>query len=335
MKVCQEEQPSMKASLADIRAPIAEHLPVFEKRFEEAVKSKVPLLDKVMYYVVRRKGKQVRPMFVFLCAQLSGAVSEATHRGAALVELMHTASLIHDDVVDDADERRGFFSVNAIWKNKIAVLVGDYLLSKGLLLSVEHGDFDMLRLLSKAVREMSEGELLQIERSRQLNFDESVYYDIIRQKTASLIASACAIGHASNPDATKESTERMWTLGETIGIAFQIRDDLFDLGEKDVGKPRGIDIKEKKLTLPLIHTLNKLPKRERQYFVNIIKNHNTDKRKVAEVIKAVWDNGGIDYARQAMFEYRDKALEMLQAYQPSPSRNSLEQLIHYTINREK
>jgi octaprenyl-diphosphate synthase len=269
-----------------IKAPIEQELNLFESKFREAMKSNVALLDTIMTYIVKRKGKQVRPMFVFYAAKLIGDINESTYRAASMVELLHTATLVHDDVVDDSDERRGFFSINALWKNKIAVLVGDYLLSKGLLLSVKNKDFHLLEIISVAVEAMSEGELLQIEKSRNLNLSEEVYYDIIRKKTASLIASCCAIGAAS-AGATTEQIELMRLFGEKIGIAFQIKDDLLDYNDDDIGKPHGIDIKEKKLTLPIIYTLNNADKATKKSIINTIKNHHNNKQKVDEVIKYV------------------------------------------------
>ncbi len=324
----------MVSSLQDIQSPIQKELVLFEERFQDSVRTKVALLDKIMYYIVQRKGKQVRPMFVFFCAKLLGEVNDATYRGAALIELLHTASLIHDDVVDDAYERRSFFSVNALWKNKIAVLVGDYLLSKGLLLSVENKDYRLLEIVSRAVKEMSEGELLQIERTRRLNLDEEVYFDIIRQKTASLIASSCAVGFAST-NADEALQEQVWKLGETIGISFQIKDDLFDLGDDNVGKPKGIDIQEKKLTLPLIYAINNAKKSDRRHIIYLIKNHHRNKKKVAEVIDFVRQSGGIEYARQKMFDYRADAIEQLRFFPDSEARRGLESLILFATDRKK
>lgn len=298
------------------------------------MKSDVRLLDQIMNYIIRRKGKQLRPMFVFLSAGVSGTIGDSTYRGAALIELLHTATLVHDDVVDDSNYRRGFFSVNALWKNKIAVLVGDYLLSRGLLLSVDNGDFDLLKIVSRAVRELSEGELLQIEKARRLDIDEEVYYEIIRQKTASLIASCCAVG-ASSVQAAPEVVDRMHTFGEKVGIAFQIKDDLFDYGDAEVGKPLGIDIKEKKMTLPLIYALNKSTWLEKRRIINIIRNESHKPRKVAEVISYVKDSGGIEYAQQVMHRYVAEANELLKTFPPSEYRDSLEQLVQYTIERTK
>lgn len=307
----------------------------FEEWFKGSMKSQVPLLDKITHYIIKRKGKQMRPMFVFLSAKMFGPAKDATFIAASLIELLHTATLVHDDVVDDADKRRGFFSINALWKNKIAVLVGDYLLSKGLLLSVENQQFEMLKIVSKAVEEMSEGELLQIEKARRLDIKEDVYFDIIRKKTASLIASCCASGAASVAQ-DDETVEAMRRFGEYTGIAFQIKDDLFDYGDGEhIGKPTGIDIKEKKMTLPLIYTLNNSSYFERRKLINIVKNHNTNKAKVKEAISTVVQSGGLEYAKEKMMIYRDKALDILRQFPPSEARNSLEQLVIYSIERNK
>ncbi|GJM27777.1 MAG: polyprenyl synthetase [Cyclobacteriaceae bacterium] len=306
----------------------------FEKKFRHLMKSKVVLLDKIMGYIVKRKGKQMRPMFVFLSAGVTGTINESTHRGAALIELLHTATLVHDDVVDDAHYRRGFFSINALWKNKIAVLVGDYLLSRGLLLSVDHGDFDLLRLVSQAVREMSEGELLQMEKARNLDITEEVYFDIIRQKTASLISSCCAVGSTS-AGAGQESIDRMTLFGEKIGMAFQIKDDLFDYGSTQIGKPLGIDIKEKKMTLPLIYSLNEASSRERGRIKNIVKNNNHKRKNVQLVIDFVKATGGITYANQIMRQFVDEALQILNEFDDSSYRESLQQMVEFTISRNK
>lgn len=324
----------MTPTLTEIQAPIAEELVHFDKYFKGAMKSRVMLLDKIMQYIIKRKGKQMRPMFVLLAANICGGINPASYRGAALVELLHTATLVHDDVVDDAEMRRGFFSINALWKNKIAVLIGDFLLSRGLLMSLEYDDFRLLKIVSTAVRLMSEGELLQIEKARKLNVDEAIYFEIIRQKTASLIASCCACGAAS---ATEDEAlvERMRLFGEKVGIAFQIRDDLFDYGTQDVGKPLGIDIKEKKMTLPLIHVLNKSTWAQRRRIINIVKRHNTDKKKVAEVIRIVHENGGISYSEKLMQQYIDEALAILDEFPDSPSKTSMRQLVEYVVERKK
>jgi octaprenyl-diphosphate synthase len=318
----------------DIKQPISAELNLFESKFREAMKSSVPLLDTIMTYIVKRKGKQVRPMFVFYCAKLFEGINDSTYRGASMVELLHTATLVHDDVVDDSDERRGFFSINALWKNKIAVLVGDYLLSKGLLLSVKNKDFHLLEIISEAVQAMSEGELLQIEKTRNLNLSEDVYFDIIKKKTASLIASCCAIGAAS-AGANAEQIKKMHLFGEKIGIAFQIKDDLLDYGEDDIGKPHGIDIKEKKLTLPIIYTINNADKETRRFIINSIKNHNTDKKRVAEVISYVNEHDGLAYTRKAMLRYKEEALEILNSLSQNEFADKLKLLVNFIIDREK
>lgn len=308
---------------------------LFEQKFRDSMKSSVPLLDKITAYIVKRKGKQLRPMFVFLSAKMCGEINDSTYRAAALIELLHTATLVHDDVVDDSNMRRGFFSVNALWKNKIAVLVGDFLLSRGLLLSVDNKDFHLLGIVSNAVREMSEGELLQIEKARRLDIAEPVYFDIIRQKTASLIASCCASGAAS-VTSDLGTQENMRLFGEYTGIAFQIKDDLFDYGKAgDIGKPTGIDIKEKKMTLPLIFALNKADRSEKKRIINIVKNHNEEPERVAEVIAFVHKSGGIEYATQRMNEYKDKALELLGHFNDCDAKSSLRELVNYTTQRDK
>lgn len=298
--------------------------------------SKVALLNRITYYIVNRKGKQMRPMFVFLTAKLlnKGEVNERTYRGASVIELIHTATLVHDDVVDESNKRRGFFSINALWKNKIAVLVGDYLLSKGLLLSIDHGDFDLLRIISVAVREMSEGELLQIEKARRLDITEEIYYDIIRQKTATLIAACCSLGACSvKPDSPDVETFRKF--GELCGMAFQIKDDLFDYGEEKIGKPTGIDIKEQKMTLPLIYVLNNCSKSEKRWLINSIKNHNKDKTRVKQVIAFVKERGGLEYAVQKMLDFKEEALKLLDTYPSSDYKNSLELMVNYVVDRKK
>lgn len=312
---------------------IEAELKSFETRFSAAVKSDVPLLDTIMKYIIRRKGKQMRPMFVLLSAKLHGEVNEQSYRAAALVEMLHTATLVHDDVVDESMERRGFFSINALWKNKIAVLVGDYLLSKGLLLATSNDDLQLLHILSEAVKQMSEGELLQIEKSRKLNLDENVYFEIIKNKTASLLSSACGAGAWSTTH-DKDICNKMKTFGEKTGIAFQIKDDLFDYGNQDVGKPTGNDIKEKKLTLPLIYTLNKVDKSTKRQIINIIKNHNKDAGKVKEAIAIVQQTGGIDYAEQKMNSYKDEALTILHQFPQSECRTALEDMVKFTTERK-
>jgi octaprenyl-diphosphate synthase len=306
---------------------------IFEKEFKEAVKSQVPLLDRIMRFIVNRKGKQLRPMFVLLSAKLCGGINESTYRAASLVELLHTATLVHDDVVDESLERRGFFSTYALWKTKISVLVGDYLLAKGLLLSLDHNDFRILQLLSEAVRLMSEGELLQIEKSRSLNLDEGVYFEIIRNKTASLLASACAAG-AFSASHDEDTAEKLRIFGEKTGMAFQIKDDLFDYGTDDVGKPTGNDIKEKKLTLPLIYTLNTVDRSTKRELIYIIKNQNKNTDKVNHVISVVKKSGGIAYAQKKMNEYRDEALSILSSFDNNEVKNALSELVRFTTDRK-
>ncbi|MCP4122390.1 MAG: polyprenyl synthetase family protein [Bacteroidetes bacterium] len=322
----------MSIKVADIKAPISVELKTFEKKFKEAMKSNVALLDKVTYYIVQRKGKQVRPMFIFLSAKMCGEVTDKTYVAASLVELLHTATLVHDDVVDDSYERRGFFSINALWKNKIAVLVGDYLLSRGLMHSLETANYDLLHIVTDAVRKMSEGELLQMEKARKLDIDEEVYYEIIRNKTASLIASACMAGAASATD-DQSLIDKFGEIGEMIGMSFQIKDDLFDYGEADIGKPRGIDIKEKKMTLPLIYALNNSTKKEKRWIINTVKNHNEDRKRVKKLIELVREKGGIEYTTQKMYEYKAKATTILATIPASPARLSMMQLIDYITER--
>ena len=312
---------------------IGNELEIFEKKFGDAVKSKTPLLDRIMRYVIKRKGKQLRPMFVFLSAKMHGEINESTYRAAALVELLHTATLVHDDVVDESLERRGFFSINALWKNKIAVLVGDYLLSKGLLLSIEAGEFKQLQILSEAVKQMSEGELLQIEKTRNLNLNEEIYFEIIKSKTASLLSSACSAGAWSTTN-NQDIADKMKLFGELTGIAFQIKDDLFDYGHENIGKPTGNDIKEKKLTLPLIYTLNTVDKDKKKKLIYIIKNQNKDKIKVKFVINEVVECGGMEYAVKKMMEYRDAALNILFEFPKTEIRDGLEELVRFTTDRK-
>ncbi|MCO5232817.1 MAG: polyprenyl synthetase family protein [Chitinophagales bacterium] len=316
----------------ELKAPIDEELRIFEKKFRETMRSDVALLDKVTYYIYQRKGKQIRPMFVFLTAKMCGGVTEATYIGASLIELLHTATLVHDDVVDDANERRGFFSINALWKNKIAVLVGDYLLAKGLLLSIEHQQFKLLQIVTSAVKAISEGELLQIEKARRLDITEEVYFQIITGKTASLMASACATGAASATN-DEELIEKMRLIGELIGISFQIKDDLFDYGEADIGKPRGIDIKERKMTLPLIYTLNHCSPSEKKWIINIVKNHNEDKARVKELIHFVHQKGGIQYSIDKMNFYKQKAFEVIATISDSEAKDGLKDLVNYITER--
>ncbi len=321
-------------SIDEIKKPINSDLTAFESTFSQSMKTSVPLLNTIMNYIVKRKGKLVRPMFVLFCSKLHGEINERTYRGASLIELLHTATLVHDDVVDGSDMRRGFFSINALWKNKIAVLVGDYLLAKGLLLSIDNGDFDLLKIVSESVKKMSEGELLQLEKARRLDITEEVYYDIITKKTASLIASCCAIGAAA-ANADSITIEKMRLFGEHTGIAFQIKDDLFDYGDNNVGKPTGLDIKEKKMTLPLIHALNQSDSSERKHIIYLIKNKNTNKKKVAEVLQFVKEKGGFEYAQHQMIDHKNKALSILQEMPDNESRASLEALLEFVILRKK
>lgn len=323
-------------TVEQIKLPIQEEMEFFETKFKASMISNVALLNRITHYIVRRKGKQMRPMFVFLVAKMvsNGQFKERTYRGASIIELIHTASLVHDDVVDDSNRRRGFFSLNALWKNKIAVLVGDFLFAKGLLLSIDNDDFDLLKHISIAVREMSEGELLQIEKARHLDITEGVYFEIVRKKTAALIAACTAIGAASM-DVDKAEVERMRKFGELIGIAFQIKDDLFDYTEEKIGKPTGIDIKEQKMTLPLIYTLNHCSKKERKWLINSVKNHNKNRARVREVIQFVKENGGIEYTMDKMKEYQARAIEILDFYPDSSYKESLLTMVNYVIDREK
>ncbi|MDC6349983.1 polyprenyl synthetase family protein [Zeaxanthinibacter sp. PT1] len=322
--------------VAQIKEPVNQEMELFEKKFYDSMSSKVALLNRITYYIVNRKGKQMRPMFVFLTAKLvnNGNVNERTYRGASVIELIHTASLVHDDVVDDSNKRRGFFSINALWKNKIAVLVGDYLLSKGMLLSVDHDDFDLLKIISVAIREISEGELLQIEKARRLDITEEIYYEIIRQKTATLIAACCSLGACSVQPGT-EHVETFRKFGELCGMAFQIKDDLFDYGEEKIGKPTGIDIKEQKMTLPLIYVLNTCDDQQRKWLINSVKNHNKDKKRVKEVIAFVKANGGLAYAEKKMYRFKEEALELLAQYPASPYKSALELMVNYVVDRKK
>lgn len=322
--------------ISKIKLPVEHEMELFEKKFTQSMSSKVALLNRITHFIVNRKGKQMRPMFVFLVAKMvsEGEVNERTYRGASVIELIHTATLVHDDVVDDSNRRRGFFSINALWKNKIAVLVGDYLLSKGLLLSIDNNDFDLLKIISVAVREMSEGELLQIEKARRLDITEEVYYEIIRQKTATLIAACCSLGAASvRPDS--EEVEKMRLFGELIGMAFQIKDDLFDYGNESIGKPTGIDIKEQKMTLPLIYVLNQVSDKDKAWLINSVKNHNKDKKRVNEVINFVKQQGGLEYAVSKMKDFQQRALQILEDYPDSPFKDSLILMVNYVIERKK
>ncbi|MCA4894552.1 MAG: polyprenyl synthetase family protein [Cytophagales bacterium] len=323
----------MSLHLDHIKAPVAVEMEEFEHKFRASMKTNVLLLDKIMTYIVKRKGKQMRPLFVFLSAGSCGTINESSYRAASLIELVHTASLVHDDVVDNSNYRRGFFSVNALWKNKIAVLVGDFLLTRGLFLALEHKDYDLLGICTEAVKEMSEGELMQMERARRLDISEEVYFDIIRKKTASLIASCCAIG-ASSVNSTPEMVEKMKFFGEKVGMAFQIKDDLFDYGEDEIGKPLGIDIKEKKMTLPLIYALSKAGWLEKRKIISIVKNESEKPKKVKEVIEFVKKSGGIEYAKEAMNRYYAEALDLLKELPDSTYRNSLSELVKFTIERK-
>lgn len=319
-----------------IKEPIYEEMELFEEKFTASMSSKVALLNRITHFIVNRKGKQMRPMFVFLTAKMlnQGKINERTYRGAAVIELIHTASLVHDDVVDDSNLRRGFFSVNALWKNKIAVLVGDFMLSKGMLLCIENEDFDLLKIISVAVREISEGELLQIEKARKLDITEDVYYNIIRQKTATLLAACCAMGARTVQD-DDQVVQKMRLFGEYIGMAFQIKDDLFDYGETAIGKPTGIDIKEQKMTLPLIYTLNNVSTAEKNWLIQSIKRYNRDKKRVKQVIEKVKAAGGLAYAEEKMKEFRQKALALLVEFPQDPYRDALEQMVNYVISRKQ
>jgi len=319
-------------SLEDIKKPIQKELNLFEQKFKESMQSSVPLLDRITYYIYKRKGKQMRPLFVFFCARLFGEIQDAVYRGAAMVELLHTATLVHDDVVDNSFERRGFFSINALWKNKIAVIVGDFLLAKGMLLSLNNNDFGVLKIVSGAIKMMSEGELLQIEKARRMDIQESIYYEVIRGKTASLLASCCAIG-ASTGGANEEEIEKLRLFGEYVGMAFQIKDDLFDFGEDKIGKPKGLDIKEKKITLPLIYALQDSSPKEKRNIINLIRNHMEDNKKVREVIDFVKEKGGIQKSYFKMHEFQDKAYAILNEFPESEWRRALQNLVSFTVDR--
>lgn len=324
----------MPISIKDIQAPVAEEMKLFEQKFRQSMKTDVMLLDQIMKYIVHRKGKQIRPMFVFLTAGTLGQIEDKTHRGATLIELIHTASLVHDDVVDDSNYRRNFFSINALWKNKIAVLVGDFLLTKSLDLGLKHKDYLLMEIVNNAVKEMSEGELLQIEKARKLDITEDIYFEVIRQKTASLIASCCAVGAAS-VGVSLEVVETARLFGEKIGMAFQIKDDLFDYGDEHIGKPTGIDIKEKKMTLPLIHALNQASWSKKRQIINLIKNQSHKPQKVKEVIAFVKDSGGIAYTNEVMLRYVAEADEILTSFPENEHRVALQNLIQFTIERTK
>ncbi|MBA3828238.1 MAG: polyprenyl synthetase family protein [Taibaiella sp.] len=320
-------------AIHSIKQVIGDELAIFEKKFTESVKGSNPLLDRILRFIIRRKGKQMRPMFVFLAAKISGEINEPVFRAASLIELLHTATLVHDDVVDNSMIRRNFFSINALWKNKIAVLVGDYMLSKGLLLALEHDDYRILKITSRAVKEMSEGELLQMEKARKLDIKEEIYFEIIRAKTASLLSAACSAGaYAATND--EEVAEHFRLFGEKVGIAFQIKDDLFDYSSDNIGKPTGIDIKEKKMTLPLIYTLQHADAKVKRNIIYIIKNQNTNRQKVNEVIEYVKSSGGIEYAQRKMEEYKKDAMQMLYKYPETPQRRAMEELVNYVIGRQ-
>ena len=319
-----------------IREPISKEMEVFEEKFSNLMLTKVPLLNRITHYIIKRKGKQMRPMLIFLCSKLlsGGKVNEMVFRGASVIELIHTATLIHDDVVDDSNRRRGFFSINAIWKNKIAVLVGDFLLSKGMLLCIENKDYDLLEIISESVRNMSEGELLQIEKAKNLDIQEDIYFEIITKKTASLISSCCKIA-ACGVGSSKKEQKLIGDLGNSIGIAFQIKDDLFDYGSKKIGKPIGIDIKDQKMTLPFIFCMNNSNSKDKKWLINSIKNHNKNKKRVKEIISFVNKNGGIEYAKEKMEEFKLKAVKILKSFSKNKYRDSLEMTINYVISRNQ
>lgn len=321
-------------SLSQIKAPITEELKLFEKYFKNAMKSKVPLLDKIMYYIIQHKGKQVRPIFVFLSAKIFQPITDASYISASLIELLHTGTLVHDDVVDDSNKRRGVFSINALWKNKIAVLVGDFLFMKGFLLALEKKEYLLIEIVAKAVKQMSEGELLQLEKARGLDIHEDLYYEIIRQKTASLIAAACSTGAYST---TKDETikDLMWDFGEKVGMAYQIKDDLFDYGGFDTGKPQGNDIQEKKMTLPLIHVMSKVSKKDKRWMIKTVKRHNKDHKKVQQLIQFVKDNGGLDYTKNVMLTYKNEALQILDQVPQNENTEALKELVHFVVDRVK
>lgn len=321
--------------ISNIKRPIKKEMMLFEKKFKNSLQSKVPLLNKIMYYIIKRKGKQMRPMFVFLTNKIFNTPNEKSYRAASLIELLHTATLVHDDVIDESSIRRGFFSINAMWKNKIAVLIGDFLLSKGLLLALENEDYDVLKIVSSAVKNMSEGELLQIEKARRLDIKEEVYFEIIRKKTAVLIASCCACG-ASSGNADLKTIEKARVFGENVGIAFQIKDDLFDYNRNSIiGKPTGIDIRQKKMTLPLIYTLNIVDKKIKNEIINIIKNDNNNDAKISYLIKLVTNSGGLKYAEKKMKHYHNKSLELLKEFPKNKYRDALELLVNHVITRKK
>ena len=322
-------------NIKEIKKPISNEMNVFEDKFKSSLKTRVPLLDRIMHYIIKRKGKQMRPMFVFLCAKIFNNTKESTYTAASLIELLHTATLVHDDVIDEANFRRGVFSINALWKNKVSVLVGDFLLSRGLLLAVEKEEFGLLKIVSKAVKEMSEGELLQIEKTRRLNITEDIYFDIIRKKTAALISACCESG-ASSSGTSEENINLMKEFGEKVGIAFQIKDDLFDYTQSPlIGKPTGLDIREKKMTLPLIYTLNNISKQEKRFIINTIKNDSKNSKKIERIILLVKENKGLEFAEEKMNDYYNEALGFLEKIKDSEAKTSLIELVKYVVKRQK
>jgi|TARA_B100000780_G_scaffold114162_1_gene80001 octaprenyl-diphosphate synthase len=321
--------------IKQIKLPIKKEMSLFEEKFKYSLKTNVSLLDKIMHYIIKRKGKQMRPMFVFLCAKSFSDINESTYNAASMIELLHTATLVHDDVIDESNLRRGFFSINALWKNKIAVLVGDFLLSRGLLLAVEKEEFTLLKIVSKAVKEMSEGELLQIEKTRRLNITEEIYFEIIKKKTATLIAACCESG-ANSINTTENNIEKMRLFGEYAGIAFQIKDDLFDYTQTTlIGKPTGLDIREKKMTLPLIHVLNKAQKKDKDFIINTIKNDSKNQEKIEKILDIVSDGGGLEYGEKKMMMYYTKAIKILNTLDKNEAVKSLGMLMDYVVNRKK
>ncbi len=323
------------SEIKEIKKPIVDEMNLFENKFKKSLKTTVPLLDKIMHYIIKRKGKQMRPMFVFLCAKLFGETKESAYTAASLIELLHTATLVHDDVIDESNFRRGVFSINALWKNKISVLVGDFLLSRGLLLAVEKNEFELLKIVSHAVKDMSEGELLQIEKTRKLNITEEVYYEIIRKKTAALISACCAAG-ASSSQTNSENISQMKIFGEKVGIAFQIKDDLFDYTQSPlIGKPTGLDIREKKMTLPLIYTLNQVNKQEKSFIINTIKNDSKNSKKVEQIINLVKENKGLEFAENKMNEYYSESIKILEKFDDNEAKDSLKKLVEFVVKRKK
>ena len=321
--------------IKDIKKPIEKEMSLFENKFKSSLKTSVPLLDKIMYYIIKRKGKQMRPMFVFLSAKLFGNINESSYSAASLIELLHTATLVHDDVIDESNFRRGFFSINALWKNKISVLVGDFLLSRGLLLAVEKNEFSLLKIMSKAVKDMSEGELMQIEKTRKLNITEDEYFEIIKKKTAALISACCESG-ASSSNTSDENIKTMSDFGEKVGIAFQIKDDLFDYTQSTlIGKPTGLDIREKKMTLPLIYTLNKVSKNDKKFIINTIKNDSKNPKKVEQIIMLVKKNKGLEFAESKMNHYFNQSINLLGKFENNEAKQSLTQLVEYVVKRKK